>query len=128
MPARVARVLPDSPLPQLDQLYDYLIPERLAERAVPGSRVRMPFRHGTRLMSGWLVECVEESSYQGELAQLHDVITEVPPLTPAVWQLVRACADRAAGNAADLLRLAVPPRHAGGASRRCAAGRRAFGG
>ena len=40
----VARVLVDSPLPQLDQLFDYAIPDQLRERARPGVRVRVPLR------------------------------------------------------------------------------------
>ena len=41
---RVARVLIDSPLPQLDRLFDYAIPEHLAEDAAAGVRVRVPLR------------------------------------------------------------------------------------
>ena len=38
----VARVLVDSPLPQLDQLFDYAVPDRLDGAAVAGVRVRVP--------------------------------------------------------------------------------------
>ncbi|HET8926481.1 MAG TPA: hypothetical protein VFN24_01470, partial [Microbacterium sp.] len=40
----VARVLIDSPLPQLDRLFDYRVPEALIEQARPGVRVRVPLR------------------------------------------------------------------------------------
>jgi primosomal protein N' (replication factor Y) len=46
--ASVARVLIDSPLPQLDRLFDYGIPEALRESAVPGVRVRVPLRSAGR--------------------------------------------------------------------------------
>ncbi|GAA2024311.1 primosomal protein N' [Agromyces tropicus] len=107
----VARVLVDSPLPQLDQLLDYRVPDRLAGDAVAGARVRVPLRTGGRIAAGWLVELAERSEYAGELSELDDVVSDVPVLTPDVWRLARAAADRAAGNASDVLRLAIPPRY-----------------
>ena len=47
-PARVARVLIDSPLPQLDRLFDYEVPEALAAQAMPGVRVKVPLLHHRR--------------------------------------------------------------------------------
>ncbi|MRX44968.1 primosomal protein N' family DNA-binding protein [Agromyces kandeliae] len=107
----VARVLVDSPLPQLDQLFDYRIPERLAHAALRGVRVRVPLRSGGRIAQGWIVELAERSEYRGELSEVDDVVSEVPALMPEVWRLARAAADRAAGNASDILRIAIPPRY-----------------
>jgi primosomal protein N' (replication factor Y) len=107
----VARVLVDSPLPQLDQLFDYTVPERLRESARPGVRVRVPLRTGGRIADGWLVELVETSEYRGTLSEIDDVVSGVPLLQPEVWALARAAADRAAGNASDILRLAIPSRY-----------------
>ncbi|WP_254431475.1 primosomal protein N' [Agromyces sp. Marseille-P2726] len=107
----VARVLVDSPLPQLDQLFDYAIPERLRASAIAGVRVRVPLRTGGRIANGWLIEVVDRSDYRGALSELDDVVSDVPVLTPEVWALARAAADRAAGNASDILRLAIPSRY-----------------
>lgn len=107
----VARVLVDSPLPQLDQLFDYAVPEGLREQARPGVRVRMPLRTGGRIADGWLVELADTSEYGGTLSELEDVVSDVPVLVPDVWALARAVADRAAGNASDILRLAIPSRY-----------------
>lgn len=107
----VARVLVDSPLPQLDQLFDYTVPDRLRERASPGVRVRVPLRTGGRIADGWLVELAETSDYGGALSELEDVVGDVALLTADVWALARAVADRAAGNASDVLRLAIPSRY-----------------
>lgn len=107
----VARVLVDSPLPQLDQLFDYAIPERLRASAVAGVRVRVPLRTGGRIANGWLVEVVDQSEYQGALSELDDIVSDVPQLNAEVWALARAAADRAAGNAGDILRLAIPSRY-----------------
>jgi len=107
----VARVLVDSPLPQLDQLFDYFVPERLRDAARVGMRVKVPLRTGGRIAQGWLVELVATSEYGGRLSELDEVVGEVPLLTPEVWRLARAVADRAAGNASDILRLAIPSRY-----------------
>ena len=40
------------------------------------------------------------------------MISPEPVLTPEIFDLARAVADRYAGTLADVLRLAIPPRHA----------------
>lgn len=108
--ASVARVLVDSPLPQLDRLFDYLIPPEHAEAAVPGVRVKVPLRSAGRVADGYLVEVVEHGEYSGVLSELESVVSPVRVLAPEVWALARKAADRAAGSASDIVRLAVPPR------------------
>ena len=49
----VARVLIDSPLPQLDRLFDYAIPPALQPDARPGVRVKVPLRSAGRMVEGW---------------------------------------------------------------------------
>ena len=39
----------------VDKPYDYLIPPELAEKAVPGVRVYVPFSHGNRRSEGCLL-------------------------------------------------------------------------
>ncbi|NQX28541.1 primosomal protein N' [Microbacteriaceae bacterium VKM Ac-2854] len=104
----VARVLLDSPLPQLDHLFDYAVPEGMS--VAPGIRVRVPLRTGGRIADGFVIEVVEASEHGGALSELEAVVSELPVLTPEVWALARRVADRAAGGASDVLRLAVPPR------------------
>lgn len=113
MPAgSIARVLLDSPLPQLDRLFDYRIPEHLESDARPGVRVLVPLRSAGRQSRGWIVEVVSEAAegYDGVLSAVDEVVSPVPVLDPAVWRLIRRAADRAAGVASDLVRLAIPPR------------------
>src|SRR5581483_9930887 len=49
---------------------------------------------------------------QGRLAFLDRVVSPEPVLTPEIAGLARTVADRYAGTLADVLRLAIPPRHA----------------
>lgn len=106
----VARVAVDMSLPHLDRPFDYLVPETLAATAVPGCRVRVRF--AGQLVDGFLLERVERSDHEGRLAYLERVSSPEPVLAPEIVALARELADRYAGTLADVLRLAVPPRHA----------------
>ena len=106
----VARVAVDVSLAHLDRLFDYRLPEHLDAAAVPG--VRMRVRFAGRLVDGFLLERVAESAHAGALAWVEKVVSPEPVLTPEIAALCRAVADRYAGVLADVLRLAVPPRHA----------------
>ncbi|KAM9862706.1 putative primosomal protein N' [Leucobacter sp. BZR 635] len=106
----VAEVLLDSALPQLDHLFDYAIPEDLAGELRVGQRVRVPFRNQQRKAFGYVIGFSESSSFGGELSPIADIVSAVPQLTPEIWSLARAVADRAGGSAGDILRLAIPPR------------------
>jgi len=108
--ASVARVLIDSPLPQLDRLFDYGIPESLRERAVAGVRVRVPLRSAGRVADGFIVEIAPPGDYSGVLSEIEEIVSDIPVLTPEVWALARKVSERAAGNANDIVRLAVPNR------------------
>ena len=103
-------MLLDSPLPQLDRLFDYRIPDELRDAAVPGVRVKVPLRSAGRVADGLLVEVAEQGDYTGVLSDLDSVVSPVRVLTPEVWALARRAADRAAGSASDIVRLAVPGR------------------
>ncbi|MGW5684631.1 primosomal protein N' family DNA-binding protein [Nonomuraea sp. NPDC003754] len=106
----VARVVVDSPLPHLDRPFDYLVPETMDRDAVPGVRVRVRF--AGKLVDGFLVERLAGSEHEGRLMALERVVSPEPVLTPEIAGLARAVADRYAGTMADVLRLAIPPRHA----------------
>ena len=106
----VARVLIDSPLPQLDRLFDYSIPAEMAAEALPGVRVRVPLRSIGRIADGFIVEVTGPGDYAGALSQLEAVVSSARVLAPEVWTLSRRLADRAAGSASDIVRLAVPKR------------------
>ncbi|WP_435105842.1 primosomal protein N' [Nocardiopsis synnemataformans] len=106
----VARVVVDTPLPHLDRYFDYRVPADMDEAAVPGCRVKVRFNN--RQLGGFLAERVETSEFSGQLAYLEAVVSPEPVLTPEILGLARAVADRYAGTLSDVLRLAVPPRHA----------------
>lgn len=106
----VARISVDVGLSHLDRPFDYLVPARLDADARPGVRVRVRF--AGQLADGYLLERVARSDHGGRLSFLERVVSPEPVLTPEVARLARAVADRYAGTLSDVLRLAVPPRHA----------------
>ncbi|MGI9155995.1 MAG: primosomal protein N' [Marmoricola sp.] len=106
----VAQVLVDVPLAHLDRPFDYLVPESMADDAVPGARVKVRF--AGQEVDGFLIARVADSGHPGTLAPLRRVVSAEPVLTPEVAQLTGQIAARWAGTRSDVLRLAVPPRHA----------------
>ena len=77
---------------------------------MPGVRVKVPLRSAGRVADGFLIEVVESGEYTGVLSELDSVVSPIRILAPEVWALARKAADRAAGSASDIVRLAVPTR------------------
>src|SRR5690606_35389246 len=106
----VARLVLELTPPHLDRLFDYAVPADLAEAALEGTRVRV--RIAGKLVSGYVVERAEDPDHDAELAPPRAVTSTAPTMTPEVWRLANAIAERYAGTRQDVLRLAIPPRHA----------------
>ena len=106
----VAAVVVDSGLAHLDRDFEYAVPADLSEAAQPGVRVRVRF--AGRDVDGFVVARRAEAEHDGRLAPLRRVVSPEPVLTPEMLALCRAVAQRYAGVLGDVLRLAIPPRHA----------------
>jgi primosomal protein N' (replication factor Y) (superfamily II helicase) len=106
----VARVAVDIPLSHLDRPFDYAVTAEQDSDAVPGARVRTRF--AGRLRDGFILERVATADHEGALTPLSKIISSEPVLTAEIAKLIRKVADHYAGTFADVMRLAVPPRHA----------------
>ena len=106
----LARVAVDLPLPHLDRFFDYTVPEAMRADAHVGARVRVRF--AGRLCSGFIVDLPETTDAPGRLSPLTKIVSPEPVLLPDQVKLLRAVADHYAGTFADVIRLAVAPRHA----------------
>ena len=106
----IAQVVIDLPLAHLDRPFDYAVTAEQDAAAVPGARVRVRF--SGRLRDGFVLQRCAASDHEGTLTPLHKVVSAEPVLTADVAALVRAVADHCAGSFSDVMRLAVPPRHA----------------
>lgn len=106
----IARVLPMLTVPHLDREFDYLVPAEQSDDAQPGVRAKVRF-HG-RLVDAFVLERRSDTDHVGKLGWLDKIVSPECVLTHDVRRLVDAVAARYAGTRADVLRLAVPPRHA----------------
>lgn len=106
----VAEVVVDSHLAHLDRSFEYAVPAELDEVAQPGVRVRVRF--AGRAVDGYLIGRKASAEHTGRLAPLLKVVSPEAVLTPHLLRVCRDVADHYAGTLADVLRLAIPPRHA----------------
>ena len=106
----VALVQVDTGLAHLDRPFEYTVPESMTEGAVPGTRVKVRF--AGQDLDGWVLERRDTPEHTGRLSPLRRLVSAEPVLTPEVLALARDVAHRYAGTLGDVLRLAVPPRHA----------------
>ncbi|MDZ4268343.1 MAG: primosomal protein N', partial [Mycobacterium sp.] len=97
-------------VPHLDREFDYLVSAEQSDDAQPGVRVRVRF-HG-RLVDAFVLERRSDTDHVGKLGWLDKVVSAERVLTHEVLRLVDAVAARYAGTRPDVLRLAIPPRHA----------------
>lgn len=104
---RAVQVLLDTPVPHLDQPFDYMLPDGMD--APLGCRVLVPLA-GRRTPA--YVVGHEPPSHRGRLLGVMKVVSALPVLTEEVYTLCQAVARATAGSTADVVRLAVPARHA----------------
>lgn len=106
----VAAVLVDTGLAHLDRSFEYAIPAELDDQVVPGCRVAVRFAGRDR--PGYVVERRAVPEHGGRLTPIRAVRSPEAVLTTAILAVATEIAGRYAGTVGDVLRLAVPPRHA----------------
>ena len=103
-----ARVRVDTGVFHLDQLYDYVIPEKLSESIQTGVRVQLPF--GNRETEGIVVERLLRPERAGELKSITKVLSPMPVATTESLKLIDSISRHFACNPWDVIRSAIPPR------------------
>ncbi len=106
----MATVAIDTPLTHLDRLFEYAVSATDEDAALPGVRVRVRF--AGRDHDGFVVSRTNEAEHPGSLTPIRRVVSAEPVLTPHILGVCRRVADHYAGTLSDMLRLAIPPRHA----------------
>ena len=106
----VARVLPLLGVSVLDQFYEYQVDTDLDAQVQPGVRVRVRFHH--RLIDAIVLDRVATPEFDGQLAWIDRVVGPDVVYPPHIRRLVETLATRYAGTTADVIRAAIPPRHA----------------
>ncbi|MDO4287667.1 MAG: primosomal protein N' [Eubacterium sp.] len=72
---------------RIDHPYDYLIPEHLAPKLLPGVRVVVGFGKGKRQLEGFVVRLKETTDFPEAIRPVEEVIDDRPVLTPAQIEL-----------------------------------------
>lgn len=87
---KIAHVIVDVPTRQVNQTFDYLVPEKFRDILSPGMRVIVPF--GPRKVMGFVMSLGEESSYD-HLKNISDVLDFTPALTSELLELGKWMAE-----------------------------------
>ncbi|MGL4174706.1 MAG: primosomal protein N' [Dermatophilaceae bacterium] len=106
----VALVQVDTGLAHLDRPFEYAVPQSMADDAQPGVRVKVRF--AGQDLDGFVLERRDDADHPGRLTPLRRVVSSEPVVSGPVLAAAGAVARRYAGTLGDVLRLAVPPRHA----------------
>src|SRR5690606_15682156 len=88
-PQTIARVILETPLPQLDRLLDYRVPDGM-QGVVPGVRVTVPLRSANRMTQGFVVELATQQEFPGPLSDIEELVSGIEVLRPEIWSLARA--------------------------------------
>ncbi|MCT1654930.1 primosomal protein N', partial [Brachybacterium muris] len=96
-------------LPHLDRPFEYAVTPDTAA-AGPGMRVRVRF--SGRDTEGIVLARSERPTTDRPLAPLTRLVSEDVVVPPAMMRVCEDVAQRCAGTVGDVLRLALPPRHA----------------
>ena len=87
----VAAVVVETPLAHLDRVFEYAVPDELAQDAEPGAGAGALLRARARRLRRRAPGAAE---HRGRLTTLRRVVSPEPVLTPEVLALCRAVADR----------------------------------
>ena len=104
----IARVRVDTGVFHLDQLYDYVVPEKLSQETIVGIRVQVPF--GSRETEGIVVARVADPEKAGLLKAITKVLSPHPIATSSTLALIDKASEFYCCNPWDLVRSAIPPR------------------
>ena len=104
----IAAVALDVSLPHLDRTFDYRVPLDVESSIAVGVRVRVAF--AGRLVTGIVIELHDDPSRA--TADIKAVVSTAVVMTSRMANLVRVVADRYASTFADVVRFAIPSRHA----------------
>jgi primosomal protein N' (replication factor Y) len=106
---KIAKLVLQSNLPQLDRLFDYLVPDSLVNQVELGSRVKVVFGRSKKTLDAFIVDFPKESEFSGRLSEILEVVGNAQTLRPNVFKLCQQLAERSASTLGDVLKLAVPP-------------------
>ena len=103
----IAKVAVSAATYWIDRPYDYLIPENLAEKAVPGARVYVPFARGNRRSEG-IILAINDHSDVEKLKAIQAVLDDEPVLTEDQLKLALFLRERFFCTVYDAVKAILP--------------------
>lgn len=107
MSGKVAKIAVSAATYWIDRPYDYLIPEDMAEKAIPGVRVHVPFARGNRQSEGLILAVSPRSEYE-KLKCITAVLDEAPVLSPEQIKLALFMRERFFCTVYDAVKAMLP--------------------
>jgi primosomal protein N' (replication factor Y) len=107
MPICVAKIAVSAATYWVDRPYDYLVPEELQDKAVPGARVYVPFARGNRRSEGVILAITDHSDYD-KLKPITAVLDDKPVLTPDQLKLALFMRERFFCTVYDAIKAMLP--------------------
>ena len=107
MPVLIAKVAVSAATYWIDRPYDYLIPEELHEKVLPGMRVYVPFSRGNRRVEGIVLAVTDGSKYEA-LKPVLAVLDEHPVLTDEQIRLALFMRERFFCTVYDAVKAILP--------------------
>lgn len=108
MDGTVARIAVSAATYWLDRPYDYLIPHELADKALPGMRVHVPFSRGNRRTEGIILAVTDHSGYEQQLKPVLALLDEEPVITEDQIRLAFFMRERFFCTVYDAIRAMLP--------------------
>ena len=108
MSRTVAKVAVSAATYWLDKPYDYLIPPELAEKALPGMRVHVPFSRGNRRTEGIILAVSDHSSCAQPLKAVLALLDTEPVLSEEQIRLALFMRERFFCTVYDAVRAMLP--------------------
>ena len=107
MPVLIAKVAVSAATYWIDRPYDYLIPEELHGKVLPGMRVFVPFSRGNRRVEGIVLAVTDGSKYEA-LKPVLAVLDEQPVLTDEQIRLALFMRERFFCTVYDAVKAILP--------------------
>ena len=104
----VARIAVSAATYWIDKPFDYLVPPELAEKAVPGVRVYVPFSRGNRRCEGIILSLSDHSEYPDKLKNIIMLLDESPVLSEEQLRLALFMRERFFCTVYEAVRAMLP--------------------
>lgn len=103
----IAKVVVNVPSSNTDQFYDYIIPNEFTDFAKVGSRVKVPFGNGDRVIMGFILE-INNFTDNNNLKEIIEVIDYEPVLNSEQIEIAKFIKDDAVCPLIRILNLMIP--------------------